>query len=142
MPVKKGDKVKLDYSGKLKDGRVFATTEGKDPLEFEAGAGEILSGIDDAVVGMEKNEQKEIILSPEEGFGKRKEELVVGVPKHKFGNERVEVGQRVSVQTKSGRVARARVTQVGDDQITLDLNHPLAGKQTIFNIKVVEIEKK
>ncbi|MFQ5834656.1 MAG: peptidylprolyl isomerase [bacterium] len=142
MPVKKGDEVKLHLSGKLKNGKVFATTEDKQPIEFEAGAGEILAGIDEAVIGMEKGEEKEITLPPEKAFGKRKEELVMKFDKDKFKGKRLEVGQRISVKTRIGRTMSAQVMKIGEDRVTLDLNYPLAGKELIFKIKVVDVEEK
>lgn len=138
MPVKKGDKVKLHLSGKLKNGKVFAATEGKKPLEFRVGVGEILPGIDEEVIGMEKGEEKEITVSPEKGFGQRKEELIMEVAKDIFKGKKLQVGQRVSVETQKGRMMPAQVTKIGEDRVTLDLNNPLAGKELIFKIKVVE----
>ncbi len=138
MPVKKGDKVKLHLSGKVKNGKVFATTEGKKPVEFEAGAGEILPGIDEQVIGMEKGEGKEITVPAEKGFGKKKEELVMEAPKDVFEGKKLEVGQKISVQTRKDRMMSGRVMKIGEDGVTLDLNHPLAGKELIFKIKVVE----
>lgn len=140
MPIKKGDEVKLHLSGKLKNGKVFATTESKEPVEFTAGAGEILPGIDEAVIGMEKNEEKEITVPPEKGFGERKEELVMNVAKDKFKEKKLEAGQRISVQTQQGRTRSAQVRKIGKDTVTLDLNHPLSGKETMFRIKVVDIK--
>jgi len=140
MPVKKGNKVKLHLSGKLKDGGVFATTKAKEPLEFEAGAGEILPGIDDEVIGMEENEKKEIILSPEMGFGERKEELIKKVDKNVFKGEKAKIGQTINMETEKGRTVPVKVVEIEADKITLDLNHPLAGKELMFEIKVVGIE--
>lgn len=140
MPVRKGNKVKLHLSGKLKDGKVFATTEGKEPVEFTAGAGEILPGIDDEVIGMEKGEEREIMVPPERGFGKRKEELVIEVPKDKFEEKPLKVGENVSVKTQQGRTKSAQVRKIGKDTVTLDLNHPLSGKETLFRMKVVDIK--
>ncbi|MEA1964053.1 MAG: peptidylprolyl isomerase [Candidatus Aerophobetes bacterium] len=140
MPIKKGDKVKLHLSGKLKDGRVFATTEGKEPVEVKAGVGEILPGIDEELIGMKKDEKKKITLPPEKGFGKRKGGLVRGVPKGAFKGKKVEAGQKISVQTQQGRTMSAQVTKIEEDKVTLDLNHPLAGKETTFDIKVMDIE--
>lgn len=140
MPVKKGNKVKLHLSGKLKDGRVFAITKAKEPLEFEAGAGEILPGIDDEVIGMEENEEKKITLSPGMGFGERKEELIKKVDKNVFKGEKAKIGQRINMQTEKGRTVSAEVIEIEADKITLDLNHPLAGKELMFEIKVVGIE--
>jgi len=138
MPVKKGDEVKLHFSGKLKNGKVFAATEGKKPVEFRAGAGEILPGIDEQVIGMEKGEEKEITVPAEKGFGKRKEELIMEAPKDVFEGKKLQVGQKISVQTREGRTRSAQVIKIGEDRATLDLNHPLAGKELIFKIKVVE----
>lgn len=138
MPVKKGDEVKLHLSGKLKNGKVFATIEGKKPVEFTAGAGEILPGIDEEVIGMEKNEEKEITLPPEKAFGERKEELVMKVTKNKLKGKKVEVGQRISVQSQKGQTMSAQVMKIGENRVTLDLNHPLAGRELIFKIKIVE----
>jgi len=140
MPVRKGDKVKLHLSGKLKDGEVFATTEGKEPVEFTAGAGEILPGIDDEVIGMENGEEREIMVPPERGFGKRKEELVIEVPKDKFEEKPLKVGEKVAVKTQQGRTKSAQVRKIGKDTVTLDLNHPLSGKETLFRMKVVDIK--
>jgi len=138
VPVKKEDEVKLHFSGKLKNGKVFATTEGKKSVEFEAGAGEILLGIDEEVIGMEKGEEKEITVPAEKGFGKRKEELIMETPKDMFEGKKLQVGQRISVQTRKGRTMSAQVIKIGENRVTLDLNHPLAGKELIFKIKVVE----
>jgi len=138
MPVKKGDEVKLHFSGKLKNGKVFAATEGKKPVEFRVGAGEILPGIDEQVIGMEKGEEKEITVPAEKGFGKRKEELIMEAPKDVFEGKKLQVGQKISVQTREGRTRSAQVIKIGEDRATLDLNHPLAGKELIFKIKVVE----
>ena len=140
MPIKKGNKVKLHLSGKLKDGRVFAITKAKEPLEFEAGAGEILPGIDDEVIGMEENEEKKITLSPGMGFGERKEELIKKVDKNVFKGEKAKIGQRINMQMEKGRTVSAEVIEIEADKITLDLNHPLAGKELMFKIKVVGIE--
>jgi len=138
MPVKKGDEVKLHLRGKLKNGKVFANTEGKKPVEFRVGVGEILPGIDEEVIGMEKGVEKEITLPPEKAFGERKEELVMKVAKNKLKGKKVEVGQRISVQTQQGGTRSAQVMKIGENRVTLDLNHPLAGRELIFKIKVVE----
>ena len=142
MPVKKGDEVKLHLRGKTEKGKVFATVEGKRIIKFTAGADEILTGVDEEVIGMVKNEQKEITVPPEKGFGKRKEELVMGVDKDVLKGKKVEVGQRISVRTKQGKAMSAQVMKIGEDGVTLDLNHPLAGKKLIFKIEVVDVKEK
>ncbi len=141
MLVKKGDRVKLHFSARLKDGTLFATTEGKEPVEFRVGVGEMLPGLDEALIGMEKGEEKEITLPPEKGFGKRKEELLIKADRDVFRGREIKVGQRIYVQTQSGRTMLAQVTKIEGNKVTLDLNHPLAGKETIFKIKVMDIER-
>lgn len=140
MPVKKGDKVKLHFKGKLKNGEVFASSKDKEPLEFEAGAGEILPGIDEEVIGMQEEEEKEITLSPEKGFGKRREDLVRKIGKDLLKGKKVELGQRLQMRTQQGQSIPAQVVEIEEESVTLDLNHPLAGKETVFTIKVVGIE--
>jgi len=142
MPVKKGDEVKLHVSGKTEKGKVIATVEGKRIVKFTAGAGEILTGIDEEVIGMVKNEEKEITVLPEKGFGKRKGELVMEVGKDLLKDKKVEVGQRISVQTKQGKATAAQVMKIGEDRVTLDLNHPLAGKKLMFKIEVVDVKER
>lgn len=140
MSVEKGNKVSVHFTGKLKDGEVFATTEGKQPLEFEVGAGEVLPGIDEEVIGMEEGEEKEIDLSPERGFGERRDELIREVGKDLLQGKEVDVGQRVYMRTEEGQTIPAQIVNIGEEKVTLDMNHPLAGKETTFNIKVVGIE--
>ena len=142
MPVKKGDGVQLHVSGKTEKGKVIATVEGKRIVKFTAGAGEILTGIDEEVIGMVKNEQKEITVPPEKGFGKRKEELVMEAGKDMLKGKKVEVGQRISVQTEQGRTMPAQVMKIGEDGVTLDLNHPLAGKKLMFKIEIVDVKER
>ncbi len=142
MPVKKGDEVQLHISGKTEKGKVIAAVEGKKIVKFTAGAGEILTGIDEEVIGMVKNEQKEFTVAPGKGFGKRKEELVMEAGKDMLKDKKVEVGQRISVQTEQGRTMAAQVTKIGEDRVTLDLNHPLAGEKLMFKIEVVDVKER
>lgn len=141
MQVKKGDKVRLHFTGSLKRGGVFATTKGKEPVQFKAGVGQMLPGVDEALLGMQEGEEKEITLSPEKGFGRRKEELVIKVDKNSFEGKKVKEGQRINVQTQSGKTMPAQVKKIGEEKVTLDLNHPLAGEETTFKIRVVDIER-
>jgi len=141
MPVKREDEVKVHIRGTLKNGKVFADTKGKEPVKFKVGAGEILPGIDEGVIGMEKNEEKEITVPPEKGFGVRRDELVINTPKDTLKGKKVEVGQRIPVRTRQGRTVSAQVMNIRENKVTLDLNHPFAGKETTFRIKVVNISK-
>ncbi|MAG08151.1 peptidylprolyl isomerase [Candidatus Woesearchaeota archaeon] len=138
MPIKKGDKIKVEYTGTLEDGKVFDTSEGKPPLEFEVGAGKIIKGFDDAVIGMEKGQEKEIKLEPKDAYGDPNPQLVKKVPKDKLPQgQDPKPGMVLALGTPDGQQIPARITEVGDNDITIDLNHPLAGKTLTFKIKVV-----
>ncbi len=141
MPVKKGDKVKIEYTGTFDDGTVFDSSEkhGK-PLEFEAGAGHVIKGFDAAVLGMEKGQEKEIKIQPKEAYGDRNPNLIKKIPKSQLpqGKE-VKKGMMLMLSTPDGKQMPATIAEVTDDSISIDLNHPLAGKNLNFKIKVVDI---
>lgn len=135
--VKKGDKISVFYKGTLEDGTVFDSNEGKEPLKFEVGAGQVIKGFDDAVVGMKVGETKNISLPPEDAYGQPKDELVLKVPKKQFADQKVEAGMGV----QSDRGHRGMVKKVGDEDVTIDFNFPLSGKTLNFEIKVVGINQ-
>ncbi|TKJ17730.1 peptidylprolyl isomerase [Candidatus Woesearchaeota archaeon B3_Woes] len=140
MPIKKGDKIKVDYTGTFDDGNVFDTSEGKQPIEFEVGAGQLIKGFDEAVVGMEKGQEKEIKLSSSEAYGDVNPELIKKVPRDKLPKDKeIKPGMVLGMGTPDGKQIPVRVTDANDKEITIDLNHPLAGKNLNFKIKVVEI---
>ncbi len=140
MPVKKGDKIKVEYTGKLEDGQVFDTSEGKQPLEFEVGAGKIIKGFDNAVIGMKKGEEKEITLKPEEAYGDPNPKLLQKIPREKLPEgQEPKPGMMLAMKTPDGRQVPVKIKEVSDKDITIDLNHPLAGKTLNFKIKVVDI---
>lgn len=144
MAVSKGDSVKVTYEGRLKSGEVFDKTTEDKPLEFEVGSGRIITGFDSAVQGMEKGEEKEIEISPEQGYGARKENLLIDVPRSRFP-ENVDPKKGMALKTQDPNTGNTQVVTVADvagDNIKVDFNHPLAGKTLIFNIEVVEIQKK
>lgn len=144
MPVKKGDNIKVEYEGKLDDGTVFdssAKHEGK-PLEFEAGAGKVIKGFDEAVIGMEKDEEKEIKLAAAEAYGEPNDQLVKKIPKDQFPpNTEIKPGMVLGLKAPNGAQMPARVKEVSDSEVTLDLNHPLAGKNLTFKIKIIGINE-
>jgi FKBP-type peptidyl-prolyl cis-trans isomerase 2 len=139
--VKKGDKVKVEYVGKLEDGTVFDDSKKHGmPLEFEAGAGKLIKGFDDAVMGMEVGKSKDIKLAPEQAYGMPNDKMVQKIPKELVpGSEKAKVDMMMVVTTPDGMKLPARIAEVSADTITLDLNHPLAGKTLLFSIKVVGI---
>jgi len=143
MSIKQGDKIKVNYTGTLEDGTVFDTSEGKEPLEFEVGSGQLIKGFDTAVVGMEKDEEKEIKLQPAEAYGEFNPELTQKVPKDKLpkppDGQEIKPGMMLAVGMPNGQQMPAKIVEITDNEITIDLNHPLAGKALTFKIKVVEI---
>ena len=142
MVIKKGDKIKVEYTGTLDDGKVFDSSkhgEHSHPLEFEVGSGQIIPGFDKAVVGMKKGEEKEIKLKPEEAYGMPNPKMVQKVPRDKFPAEKEpKPGMLIGLGTPDGKQIPAKIVEVNDKEITLDLNHPLAGKTLKFKIKIVE----
>ncbi len=144
MTIKQGDKVSVEYEGKLDNGQVFdssnKTGESK-PIEFEVGAGQVISGFDKAVEGMEKGQEKEFSVESKDAYGDRKEELKKEIPKSSLpeGQEPKE-GMMLVLNTPQGQQIPAKITKVSDDKITIDLNHPLAGQNLNFKIKVVDVK--
>lgn len=141
MAVKKGDKIKVEYTGTLDDSTVFDSSKKHgQPLEFEVGSGMVIKGFDEAVVGMKKGEEKEIKLSAAEAYGERKDELVKKLPKDKFPEKMdLKPGMILVMGTPDGRKIPTTIKEVGDKEVTIDLNHPLAGKNLTFKMKVVGI---
>jgi FKBP-type peptidyl-prolyl cis-trans isomerase 2 len=139
MTIKKGDKVKVEYTGTL-DGTVFDTSEGREPLEFEVGSGQVIKGFDNAVIGMEVGEEKEVELPPSEAYDEYDPNLLKKIPMDKLPpGEEPKPGMVLELKTPDGIHFPARITEVAEKEITIDLNHPLAGKTLIFQIKVVDI---
>ena len=141
--VKKGDKVKVEYVGKLEDGTVFDSSDKHDaPLEFIVGEGQLIKGFDNALVGMEKGEEKEIKLEPKDAYGEYNPELVKEMPRECFPQDKeIEAGMAFVMNLQDGRKALIRIAEVKEETITIDLNPPLAGKILLFKIKVVDISE-
>ena len=136
----KGSKVSIDYTGKFDDGTVFDTSEGKEPISFTTGSGQVIKGFDNAVIGMKKGQQKKITISPQEGYGERDEKLTHEAPRTIFPPEvKLENGMGFSFRTPDGQVIHATVKDINPETVTIDMNHPLAGRNLIFELKVVEI---
>ena len=138
--VKKGDKVKIHYTGRIKDGKVFDSSLEREPIEFEIGSGRVIAGVDKGVIGMKPGEKKEVSISPKEGYGDYEQKLLIDVPKEKMPQDiKPEVGMRLQMVNNMGQPLPVLVTEVNDDSVKLDANHPLAGKDLVFNIELVEI---
>lgn len=140
MKAKTNDKVKVHYTGKLTTGEVFDSSEGRAPLEFTVGGGQMIQGFDAAVNGMGIDEKKTITLPPSEAYGERKEELIQDIPRDQLpADMQPEVGQKLMATNDLGHQTQVAVTDVTENSITIDANHDLAGKDLIFDITLVEI---
>jgi peptidylprolyl isomerase len=146
--AKAGDRVRVHYTGRLDDGSVFDSSEcgeddcgcGHGPLEFTIGAGEVIPGFDAGVTGLSVGESKTIHIPVEDAYGERIEEMVADVPRGDLPAEmKPEVGQQLEVTQEDGQLFQVLVTEVTDEKITIDVNHPLAGKALNFDLKLVEI---
>ena len=138
--AKKGNRVKVHYTGKLQDGTIFDSSIEREPLEFVIGDGNMIKGFDQAVEGMQTGETVTANIPSSEGYGERRPDMMVEVPIDQVPeNINPAVGQQLSVQQANGQTMPVVVTAVSEDKITLDANHPLAGKDLTFEINLVEI---
>lgn len=138
--AQQGDTVRIHYTGSLEDGTVFDTSENRDPLEFTLGEGEVISGFENAVQGMAEGETKTAEVPPDHAYGPRRDDLVLTVAKEQLPADlEPEVGDQLEMRTQDGQAFPVKVTQVGEEQVQLDANHPLAGEALIFEIELVEI---
>lgn len=138
--VKSGDKIKVHYTGKLEDGTVFDSSKGRQPLEFNVGLGQVIPGFEKGVMGMEIGDSKTVVIPPEQAYGNVREELIADVNKGDFpDNIEPEIGKKLQIEQDDGSKLHVTITRVGDEKVTLDANHPLAGKTLTFDIELLEI---
>ncbi len=143
MAIEKGNKIKVEYKGSLDNGPVFDSSEGKGPLEFTAGEGKVIPGFDNAVIGMEVDEEKDVKIECKDAYGEKNPELLKKVPKTNLpedARDKVVAGMVLAMQTPQGQQVPVKVEAVGKEDFTIDLNHPLAGQNLNFKIKIVSIE--
>ena len=138
--AKKGDTVKVNYTGKLEDGSVFDSSEGRDPLEFTIGSGQVIKGFDIGAEGLEVGESRTVTIEPKDAYGEHNKEAVLTFDRSKLpeGME-VKEGQKLMLPHASGQMLPVTVTSINDKEIVLDANHELAGKTLIFDISLVSI---
>jgi len=141
MPAVSGDTVTVHYTGRLADGSTFDSSEGREPLLFTLGAGDVIPGFDAAVIGLEPGEKATVVIPPEEAYGPRYDEALQEVPVDAFGEGLPDIGAVITVIADDDSRMAARVVAVSDDlvNVTVDFNHPLAGEQLTFEIELVEI---
>jgi FKBP-type peptidyl-prolyl cis-trans isomerase 2 len=138
--AKKGDTVKVHYTGKLGSGFVFDTSNQRDPIQFTIGEGVVLAGFEEAVEGMNQGEAKTIKIAADDAYGTYRKELVVEVKRSELPQHlQPKVGQRLHVTQPNEQKVVVTITEVTDSNVTLDANHPLAGQDLTFDIHLVEI---
>lgn len=138
--VKKGSWVKIVYTGKLKDGKVFETNIGSEPLEFKVGKGKVIKGFENAVMGMKAGETKTVTIRPADGYGAKDPELIWSVtPAELPAGTPLALDTEVAFTRTDGSDVEGCITKIEGDQITIDGNHPLAGRNLIFEIKMVDV---
>lgn len=138
--VKQGDSVKVHYTGKFESGEVFDSSEQADPLTFTVGHGQVIPGFDQALLGMEVGETKQVVIPPDQAYGARVLELIQTIDRNQFQLNGVqpEVGMAIEMQTPQGSIPLV-ITALTDATVTLDANHPLAGESLHFDLTLVEI---
>jgi FKBP-type peptidyl-prolyl cis-trans isomerase 2 len=138
--AKQGDTVRIHYTGKFDDGSVFDSSQGRDPLEFEIGSGNIIPGVEEAVIGMKPEETKEAAIPPEKAYGQYRDDMVIEVEKSQFPEHITpQTGQELELNQSDGQNVKVLVTNVGEEKVTLDANHPLAGRDLTFEITLEQI---
>ena len=135
-----GDTVHVHYTGRLEDGTVFDSSEGRDPLEFTLGEGAVIAGFEKAVEGLAVGETADARLDPEQAYGPVREDLVMAVPREQLPDGMTPaVGDRLAMQTADGQNVPVTVVEADDAVVRIDANHPLAGKTLIFELELVQI---
>lgn len=138
--VKNGDKVRVHYHGKLNDGSTFDSSEGRAPLEFQVGSGQVIKGFDDALLDMKIGDKKTVLISAENAYGESSMQNVFEYPLENFPNDmQPEIGLQLHMSDNEGNNFPVVITAVTETVVVLDANHPLAGKDLTFDIELVEI---
>lgn len=140
--VKNGLFVSVEYKGTLENGEVFDTSQGRQPLEIQIGSGQLIKGFESALMGMALNEKKSFTLAPEDAYGERDDELTRAFDRSEVPpGMPLELGQTIALRSPQGQSIPAKVTQLDEKSVVVDLNHPLAGETLNFDIEVVGISE-
>lgn len=138
--AKRGDSVRVHYTGKMRNGTKFDTSRDGDPLEFTIGDGKIIPGFEEIVIGMKQGDSKTVTVPSDEAYGPRRDDRIITVDRDRIpGDVKPNVGQHVHMHGQGGESIPAMITGVTEKSITLDANHPLAGQDLTFSIELVEI---
>jgi len=142
MAVKKNDIVKMNFSYCVKnEDSKLSSNKTKEPVQFQVGNGEVIKGIEEAVIGMKKGEKKKVTVNSDKAFGDHNEELVQQVAFELIKDRPVKEGDFIELKTAEGEIRHAKIVSIAEDTVLIDLNHPLAGKTLDFEIEIVDIEK-
>ena len=135
-----GDKVRVHYHGKLRSGETFDSSDGRDPLEFTVGQGEVIKGFDEGVKGMKTGDKKTVEINVADAYGEKEDQRIIEFPKDQFPPDlKPEAGMQLMMNDGAGHQIPVTITEVKEDAVVLDANHPLAGQDLIFDIELVEI---
>lgn len=138
--VQNGDKIRVHYHGKLRSGETFDSSNGREPLEFTVGSGQVIKGFDEGVKGMKVGDKKTVEIAVGDAYGEKQQEMMIEFPKEQFpADMNPEVGMQLMMSNGSGQNFPVTVAEVKEDSVILDANHPLAGQDLIFDLELVEI---
>ena len=137
--VAAGDQIRVNYAGRFENGSTFDSSEGREPLEFTVGAEQVIPGFDQAVVGLKPGESCKVVIAPEDGYGAHVPEMLAEVERHLIpDSEKLVLGSMLEVGLEDGQTLEVQVVELSDATVTLDGNHPLAGKELHFEIEMLE----
>ena len=138
--VQSGDKVKVNYTGKLRNGETFDSSEGREPLEFTVGGGQVIKGFDQGVMGMQVGDKRTVEIEVVDAYGEKNQDMVIEFPKTQFpADMKPEAGMQLMMNNGEGQSFPVLVKEVKEETVLLDANHPLAGEDLVFDIELVEI---
>jgi peptidylprolyl isomerase len=141
MAVESGRTVQVHYTGTLRNGEMFDTSEGRQPLEFVVGSGQVINGFDKAVRDMNVGEKKTVNIPVDEAYGARTQDALISVPRTDFPADiDPEIGMELQMSDDQGHVFPVIIAEVADDHVVLDANHPLAGEDLVFDITLVDVK--
>lgn len=140
MAATSGDTVHIHYTGTLADGTTFDSSDGRDPLEFTLGEGQVIPGFEEAVTGMEEGETQTVTIDSEKAYGERRDDMVMEINRDRLPEElEPSVGDQLQLSLPDGRRIPVRVMAVADETVTIDANHPLAGRDLTFEITLEDV---
>jgi peptidylprolyl isomerase len=138
--AKQGSSVMVHYKGTLNDGSVFDSSEGGEPLAFTIGACQVIAGFEEAVIGMTQGETKTVVITADQAYGPHVADMVIDVDRSQFPEHITpEIGQVMQLRVPDSDPVRVMITGISESKITLDANHPMAGKDLTFEIQLIEI---